>query len=64
VLLDHGEQIAQELSLLGREVLGDLVDGRRGSLAFERADARVPATVRWGVAAAVAAVGPLGPVAL
>jgi hypothetical protein len=31
VLADDGEQVAEQRPVVGREVLGDLVDGRRGA---------------------------------
>jgi hypothetical protein len=45
VLADDGEQVAEQRAVVGREVLGDLVDGRRWAAGVLRADLDVAAPV-------------------
>jgi len=48
VLLDHGEQIAEQRALIGRQLAGDRVCPRRAVLARRLSDPGVAAAIRDG----------------
>jgi hypothetical protein len=48
VLADDREQVTEQGPLLGGQMLGDLVDGRRGAVRSLRADLDVPTPVERG----------------